>query len=169
MAALIDSGNYVASSRHMVRPVGGLECARAQSLPHNAVRVVDERRERGRVGLLPGPHLYMAHALARAFENSSGIVVPGAEKKPDVDVCRERIDVAESSIADAGRGMTVVQELADIVAELAHEVESGPCHAAEVGRLRLEPAIDGRVVFDSALEPQQSDRRIVHTYRVERA
>lgn len=152
----------------MARLVGGLECARAQPLPHIAVRVLDERRERGRVGLLPGPQLHMAHALARAFEKSSGVVEPGADEKPDVDVCREGIDVAESGIADAGRGMAVVQELAHIVAEVAHEVEPGPRHATEVERLRIEPKVDDRVVFDGALEPQQSDRRIVHTYRVDR-
>jgi len=157
------SGHYVASSRHMARPVGGLECARAQPLPHIAVRVLDERRERGRVGLLPGPQLHMAHALARALEKSSGIVETGAEEKTDVDVRRESIDVAESSIADAGCGMAVVQELADIVAEVAHEVEPRPRHAAKVGRLRLEPPVNGRVVLDGALEPQQSGRRIVHT------
>ncbi len=143
--------------------VDRLECARAQPLPHIAVRVLDERRECGRVGFLPGPQLHMAHALARAFEKSSGIVEPGAEEKPDVDVRRESIDVAESGIADAGRGMAVVQKFADVVAEVAHEVEPRPRHAAEVERLRLEPAVDGRVVLDGALEPQQSDWRIVHT------
>ena len=145
--------------------VGGLERARAQPLLHLAVRVLDERHERGRVRLLSGPQLHMAHALARALENSSGIVEPGAEKKPDVNVRREGIDVAETSIADAGCGMAVVQEFADVVAEVPHEVEPGPRQAAELERRCLEPAVDGRVVFYGVFKPQQSDWRIVHTWQ----
>lgn len=80
----------------------------------------------------------MAHTLARAFEKARRIFEPGAKEKPDIDVLPEGIDLAESSIPDASPGMAVVQELAHVVAEVPHEVEPRPRHAAEVERPRLE-------------------------------
>jgi hypothetical protein len=70
-------------------------------------------------------------------------------------VCREGIDVAERGIADAGGGVAVVEEFADVVAEPAHVVEPTSRDAAEVERLIVEPAIDGPIVLGCVPESQQ--------------
>ena len=65
----------------------------------------------------------MAHELASSFQQALGIGNLGAAKEPDVDVSFEGIDIAECCITDARGRMAVMQQLSNIVAAPAQDLE----------------------------------------------
>jgi len=100
----------------------------------------------------------VTHAFARTFEKTCRIVEPGTEEKPDIYVRRENINVAESGIANAGRGMAIVKKFMDVIAEVAHQLEPRPRYASKGVRLCCKPTIDVWIVLDGTIKSEQSYR-----------
>jgi hypothetical protein len=99
----------------------------------------------------------MAHPLAAAFEDSSGVRQGRAVEKADVGVSRESSDISESRIAQAGGGHAVVEDLGHLRAATAHHVKPWLDQGAQ--RIAMcEPGMDSGI---SAGRGGQSEE-IVH-------
>jgi hypothetical protein len=65
----------------------------------------------------------VSHELAAAFQETIAIGDLRSEEEADVDVALEGVDVRECRISHAGGGVPVVEQLADVVAAAADDVE----------------------------------------------
>ena len=84
---------------------------------------LDELRERCVVDLTTGRELHVSPTPTRAFEEVGRVWQQGAKEEADVDVFGEDVDVSKRSVADARGRMSVVHELADVVATSPHAGE----------------------------------------------
>src|SRR6185503_12704689 len=75
----------------------------SESRPDVDVRRVDELGKGCGIYLMTRPQFHVAPALARALEQANRVLQQRTEKKADVDVIFERIDVAKGRVADASR------------------------------------------------------------------
>jgi len=117
---------------------------------------LDQHLQIRAVGPLRWHRLDVAHEFAGSFQQCSGISKRRAVEEANVDVCGEYIDVAEGGIGDADRGVTVVQELGDIVAAVAELGKPLPRDAGELGSATFEPAVNPRLVLGRAVKPQKA-------------
>src|SRR5580658_6257297 len=84
------------------------------------VRYADQPAQRRSVCGRSRPQLHVAHELAGALQQVSGIRQGGAMKEPHVYVRTEYIDVAEGGISQACNRAAVMQEFADFVPASSH-------------------------------------------------
>lgn len=90
--------------------------------------------------------LHMPHPFAGAFQQARGIDQRRAVEKADIHMAAESIDVSECGVSDACRGMTVMQQPADVRSAREHAIEPWPGHAPQFIMARREPGLDTRVV-----------------------
>ena len=102
-----------------------------------------------------GLQLHVTHVLSASLEQSGRIGDMRAEEEAYVDVRCERIDVAESRVPRARGGMTVVQQLAHVIAALPHAVEPRARKRAERTWTVAEPGVNRRVSLDRGRKAQQ--------------
>lgn len=119
---------------------------------HVRIRRRDQLRERRLVDVATWPQLDVAHEPTLALQQSMRIGDGRAEVEADIDVGRERIDVGKCGIADACRGLAVVQQFADVGAAGAHGLEPAPRGRAQSARVRREPVLDGSIATDRLWE-----------------
>ena len=116
------------------------------------VCVVDEVGEglgiRGRFRF----QLDVAHELAGALQETGGIGERVAVEESDVDVGGEDVDVGEGGVSEAGDGAAVMEEFADFVAAVAHEVEPMLGDGSEGTGVVLHPGFDGGVALEGSVE-----------------
>src|SRR6202162_2332992 len=97
----------------------------------------------------------MAHELAGALQQVSGIRQRRAVKEPHVYVRMEYIDVAEGRISQTCYRAAVVQKLPDFVPALSHHLKPVMRDGAQFTCMLFHPRIDGGIPLDSAVESQQ--------------
>ena len=78
-----------------------------------------------------GPELYVAHVLARPFQQAHWIREFGATEKSDIDMGFERVDIGEGGISDARGRVAVMQQFTDIISTIADHVEPMPRDSAQ--------------------------------------
>ena len=99
--------------------------------------------------------LYVPHEFAGALQDSGRIRQRRALKESNIHVCREHVDVGKRRIAQAGGGHTIMHDLADIIAALAHHFKPLAGNVAEFPALLLEPCFDGGVSLESAAQSEE--------------
>lgn len=104
---------------------------------------MDQPQESRRIAIASGTKFHMTHKLAVAFQNTFRVGNLSAPKESDVDVVLEGIDVSKCRVSDAGRWMTIVQALSNVVPALTHGLKPIFCNVAQFTRLRSQPCIDG--------------------------
>ncbi len=77
------------------------------------------------------PELYVAHVLARTFQQAHWIRELRATKKSDIDMSVEHVDIGEGSISDARGWVAVMQQFANIISTIADNVEPTPRDSAQ--------------------------------------
>src|ERR1022692_4012522 len=109
----------------------------------------------------------MAHELAGALQQVSGIRQRCAVKQPHVYVRSEYIDVAEGRISQTRNRAAVMQKLADFVPAVSHHLKPLMCDGSQFTCMLLHPRIDGGIPLGSAVESQQfrSHRRSIVFFR----
>ena len=94
-----------------------------------------------------GGELHVPPTPTRALEEVGRVCQQGAKEKADVDVFAEDVDVSKRGVTDARGWMSVVHELAHVIATAAHAVEPRDRKRAQVVALRVQPRIDRGVVL----------------------
>src|ERR1700746_557671 len=97
----------------------------------------------------------MAHELAGALEQVSGIRQGCAVKEPHVYVRTEYIDVAEWRISQTGNRAAVMQKLPDFVPAFSHRFKPPLCDGSQFTCMLFHPRIDGGIALESAVESQE--------------
>ena len=97
----------------------------------------------------------MAHELAVALQQAGLIWQSIAVKEPDVYVRGEDIDVAECRIAQTCGRAAVMEDFADFVAAVAHDLKPLAREAAQFAAMVVHPRFDGGIALDSAVEAQK--------------
>jgi hypothetical protein len=97
----------------------------------------------------------MAHELAGALQQVSRIRQRCAVKEPHVYVRSEYIDVTERRISQTCNRTAVMQELPDFVPAFSHQLKPMMRDGSQFTYRLLHPRVDGGIVLDSAVEPQQ--------------
>src|SRR6185503_10762863 len=87
----------------------------------------------------------MTHELAGALQQPGRIRQLAAAEETDVDVSRERIDVTECRVIDAGGRLVIMDQLADVVSAPSHDVEPCARDRRELVGLLVHPGIDRRI------------------------
>jgi hypothetical protein len=80
----------------------------------------DEAPERRGAGERSGLQLDVAHTLAGALQEASGIGKRGSLKETDVDVGGEDVDVGKRRVSQTRDRAAVVEEFEDLVAGTSH-------------------------------------------------
>ena len=128
---------------------------RPEASSHAGVRGLDQIAQRFIVDLSIRPEFDMPHCLAAAFQQTAWIGQAGAKEEADIDVFPERGNAAKRRIPDARGRMAVMQQLAHVVAALPHLLEPCPCDGTQLGRTLAHPAIDSRIAFHAAGDPEK--------------
>ncbi len=116
---------------------------------------VDEGGESGGVGEVSGLELDVPHGFAGTLEEVVGVGEGCSLEEADVDVRGEAVDVGEGDVAEADGGTAVMEELEDLVAAGAHDVEPVARDRAEVSVMLGEPSGDGGIVGDGSVEAEE--------------
>ena len=97
----------------------------------------------------------MAHEPGATLQQAGGIGQCMAVKKTHVYVRGEDVDIGEGDISQTGNRAAVVQELADFIAALPHQLKPLMGDRSQFTGVLFHPFIDGRITLDSAVKPQQ--------------
>lgn len=97
----------------------------------------------------------MAHELSRTLQKVGWIGQCCSLIEAYIHVRSEDIDVGERYISQAGNRTAVMQELADFVAAISHDLKPATRDIAQLTRVIFEPCIDGGIAQLSAVEAQQ--------------
>lgn len=84
----------------------------------------------------------MPHALAASLQKTGRVVERRPVEEADVHMRAEGVDIAERGVPDAGRGMAVLQKLANIGAAAAHLLEPWLGDPPQLVVRRGKPGVD---------------------------
>jgi len=87
----------------------------------------------------------MPHALAGAFEKAGRVGERRPVEEANVRMRAEGVDIAERRVFHAGRGMAILQKLANIGAAAAHLIEPWLGNPSQFVVRLGKPDIDARV------------------------
>jgi hypothetical protein len=118
------------------------------------VRCADQPAQRRGVCGRSRSQLHVAHELAGALQQVSGVRQGCAVKEPHVYVRIEYIDVAEGRISQTCNRAAVMQKLADFVPAFSHHLKPLMRDGSQFARMLFHPRIDGGIPLDSAVESQ---------------
>src|ERR1700733_136835 len=119
------------------------------------VGIFDELVERCGVWDRSRFELHVAHVLAGALQQARRIEQGCAVKESHVDVRREYVDIGEGRIAEAGDRTAVVEELADLIAALAHDLKPLARDGSQLTFVLFHPRMNGGIALDGAVESEQ--------------
>jgi hypothetical protein len=97
----------------------------------------------------------MTHVLAGAFEQAIRIGKLSAAEKANVDVSFEDANVSECRILDAGGGIAIVQQFANVVSTIAHDLKPAPGDCPQLAGVPMKPGINSRISSDGTLETEE--------------
>jgi hypothetical protein len=97
----------------------------------------------------------MAHELASALQQAGRIRQCCAAKEPHIYVRTEYIDVAEGRIPQTYNWTAVMQDFPDFVTAFPHYLKPLMRDGSQFTSTLFHPRINGRIAFDSTVEPQQ--------------
>src|ERR1700726_2227825 len=111
----------------------------------------------------------MAHELAGALQQASGIRQRCAVKEPQFYVRSEYIDIAEERISQTCHRTAVMQKFPDFVPAFSHHLKPLMQDGSQFTCMLFHPRIDGGIPLDSAVESQQfrSHRRSLFCFFLE--
>jgi hypothetical protein len=140
--------------RRASRRRAGLQGRGPQAQPDVAVGRLHQRAEGVVVRRPPPAQLHVPHALAGALQQACRVFEGGPVEEPDVHVSAEGVDVRERRVFHAGRGMAVVQPLANVGAAAAHPLEPWPGDPPQRVAGPGEPGVDVGVSPHGAREAE---------------
>src|SRR5438552_19103318 len=97
----------------------------------------------------------MAHELAVALQQVSGIRQGCAVKEPHAYVRIEYIDVAEGRISQTSNRAAVMQKLPDFVPAFSHHLKPLIRDGSQFTCMLFHPHVDGGIPLDSTVESQE--------------
>jgi len=99
------------------------------------------------------------HAFARALQKAGRIVERRTEEEADIRVIPEGVDISERRIARTYRRTTIVQQLANIGAAVAHLLEPRQSDPPQSVVGLRKPGVDAGVAPDGAREQEKRAHR----------
>lgn len=106
-----------------------------EQLAHLKVSPSDEIFQRLFVNFQTRPQLHMPHESPSALQEIARILHLGSEEEADVHVGLECTDMGEGRIAHAGRRLTIMQDLTDIISAPTHHLEPPASDLSEFVRV----------------------------------
>jgi len=104
----------------------------------------------------------MTHALAHSLKQAGRVCKHCAIKETDIGMRLERVDVSKRCISHTKDWASVVQNLADIRAAIAHALKPTPRRQAKrIGEFE-KPVLNPGIAADCICEPQ----KLVHLARM---
>jgi hypothetical protein len=104
--------------------------------------------QRSLVDVLAWAELHMSHEPARAFQKTVRVRKLRPAKEADINVRRERIDISECGVVHACGGVTVVQELSNIVSAASNYLEPALRDGPQLTGMIRHPAIHRTIAPD---------------------
>ena len=96
----------------------------------------------------------MPHEPAVALQQAGGIGQGRALEEADVYVRSEYVDVTEGCISQARNGTAVMQELANFVAAVSHDLKPLLRTGSQFAAVGPHPCIDCRIALEGAVETE---------------